>query len=370
MTMGAFQRNHLLSHTIDVWKDTVFFNDRPYPAGSFAAAILNVDDCELVSLANYTLLFGQLLQEWDESGGADTDRLRQEIHERALVLLDKLWTYLPFSLLDKSVEVETIETLLSDDLALHAAKHGTKEHDFFARYMAALGAAPWGILHFTWAAWYFENQYLRRLKKRNENYFAVAAHDCFNSEAFREHMTIPNDQPIQAFRLAPVANATYVFARDPGDRESLLFVRRLIFDKVVDFYTYDLFNGMSCGHAPSRCMGCGRYFLTTTGHTPKYCDGRAPQNPKYTCREYGASLRQKEQNAQHPVYRIFKTRTNTIRKHHERGKISDALRVAALEAAEKHRDEALLDSDYAAGGYTRDMAQDAIYEEARRKLGE
>lgn len=370
MPMGALQQNHLFSHMMDVWKDTVFFNDRPYPAGSFAAAILNADDKELVGLCNDALLLSRPLQEWDENGDANAERLRPEIRERAFALLDKLWTYPPFSLMDKNAEAETIGTLLSDDFVFHATKLGTEEHDFFARYMAALGAAPWGILHFVWAAWYFERGYLRRLKKRNENYFAVAAHDCFNSREFHEHMAIPDDQPIQTFRLTPVANSTYVFARNPKDKESLIFVRRLIFNKIVDFYAFDLFNGLSCGHAPSRCLGCGKYFLTTTGHTPKYCDGRAPQNPKYTCREYGAAQHQKEKNGSHPVYRIFKTRTNTIRKHHERGKISDELRDAALEAAEKHRDDALLHSGYAADGYARDMEQEAIYEEARRRLGQ
>ena len=30
---------------------------------------------------------------------------------------------------------------------------------------------------------FFELDYLRRLKKRNETYFAMAAHDCFSSKA-------------------------------------------------------------------------------------------------------------------------------------------------------------------------------------------
>ena len=45
-----------------------------------------------------------------------------------------------------------------------------------------------------------------------------------------------------------------------------------------------------------------------------------------TCRQYGAMQHQKEQSKRHPVYRIFSTRTNTIRKHHQRGKIPDELR--------------------------------------------
>ena len=87
-----------------------------------------------------------------------------------------------------------------------------------------------------------------------------------------------------------------------------------------------------------------------------------------TCRQYGAMMRQKEQNKQHPIYRLFSTRTNTIRKHHERGKISDELREQALALAEELRDKALLDNDYAAAGYAQDMEQEHIYTEAKKHL--
>ena len=87
-----------------------------------------------------------------------------------------------------------------------------------------------------------------------------------------------------------------------------------------------------------------------------------------TCRQYGAMMRQKEQNKQHPIYRLFSTRTNTIRKHHERGKISDELREQALALAEELRDKALLDNDYAATGYAQDMEHERIYAEAKKRL--
>ncbi|WP_440442546.1 DUF6076 domain-containing protein, partial [Phascolarctobacterium succinatutens] len=51
-------------------------------------------------------------------------------------------------------------------------------------------------------------------------------------------------------------------------------------------------------------------------------------------------------NKQHPVYRLFNTRTGTIRKHHQRGKISDDLRREALYLAESYRDKALLDKAF------------------------
>ena len=136
----------------------------------------------------------------------------------------------------------------------------------------------------------------------------------------------------------------------------------------IDFYTYDLMNGLHHGHAPSQCQGCGRYFLTINGHIPKYCDGVAPQDNRYTCRQYGAMMHQKEQNKQHPVYRLFNTRTDTIRKHHQRGKISDDLRREALYLAGSYRDKALMDNDYAADGYARDMELEHLYAEAEKRL--
>ena len=95
----------------------------------------------------------------------------------------------------------------------------------------------------------------------------------------------------------------------------------------------------------------------------------APQNPHYTCRQYGAMNQQKEKNANHPIYRIFKTRTNTIRKHQERGKISEELRKAAIALCEELRDKALLDTGFAQEEYPKRMEQEAVYAEARKRLG-
>ena len=101
----------------------------------------------------------------------------------------------------------------------------------------------------------------------------------------------------------------------------------------------------------------------------KYCDGVSPQNPKYTCRQYGALNHQKEQNKNHPIYRLFKTRTNSIRKQHERGQITTELRKTAITLAEAYRDKALFDNAYAANGYVRDMELANLCAEAERRLG-
>ena len=160
----------------------------------------------------------------------------------------------------------------------------------------------------------------------------------------------------------------FKYFQDENDEEKWKTAQRVICKRAIDFYVFDLMNGLHHGHAPSQCQGCGRYFLTTNGHTPKYCDGVAPQDNRYTCRQYGAMMHQKEQNKQHPVYRLFNTRTDTIRKHHWRGKISDELRREALYLAGSYRDKALMDNDYAADGYARDMELEHIYAEAEKRL--
>lgn len=196
----------------------------------------------------------------------------------------------------------------------------------------------------------------------------MAAHDCFNSEWFWSMMRDLPVPDVEPFTITPDLRSSYVFARHPKQEKETVFVNRYFFDHAISFYIFDLMNGLQHGHAPSRCCGCGTYFLTTNGHMPKYCDGIAPQNNRMTCRQYGTMMRQKEQNKQHPVYRLFTTRTNTIRKHHQRGKISDELRNEALYVAENLRDKALMDNDYAASGYAHDMEQEAIYAQARARL--
>ena len=173
---------------------------------------------------------------------------------------------------------------------------------------------------------------------------------------------------IEPFTISPTISSTYTFARNPKHETDMVFVQRIEFPTLIHFYIFDLLNGLHHGHAPSQCQNCGYYFLTTNAHVPKYCDGIAPQDSRMTCRQYGAMMHQKEQNKHHPIYSLFNTRTGTIRKHHQRRKISDELRQEALHLAAVCRDKALMDNDYAAHGYAQDMELEALYAQAQRRL--
>ena len=368
MPLGTQQNNNFLHLTMDVWQDQIFFNETVYPAGHFAAELLNVPEETIRELVTHGGAISHQVEALALAGRGEFIKLLDGTCASLEKLLDALWQCPPYSLMDKGQEQHTLEVMFSPASHNDLLKPASPVREFFFRYLVAAFSIPLGIQHFAVAARYFEEGYLRRLKKRTETFFAVAAHDCFNSHDFWDMMDQLPLAEIERYTVAPTVASTYVFARSHKNEKEMVFVQRNSFSNLIHFYIFDLMNGLHHGHAPSQCQNCGRYFLTTNGHIPKYCDGTAPQDSHMTCRQYGAMMHQKEQNKQHPIYRLFSTRTNTIRKHHQRGKISDELRNEALYVAESLRDKALMDNDYAANGYAHDMEQEAIYAQARARL--
>ncbi len=367
MPIGTFQNNNLLHLTVDTWQDEVFFNGVAYPAGYFATQVLNMEFETMHSLVDKAGTISYLVE---DLGMADREKfgaLLPQARSQVAALLDDLWHFPPYSFLDKRAEDEVLEAFFSED-ALDRLMDGTLEvRRFFFRYLTACFSIPLGIFHFGWACDYFVSHYLARLKKRKEDSFAVATHDCFNSQDFWEEMDGLPLADIETFTVSPRLFSTYVFARHPKRERDMVFVSRSRFETAIEFYCFDLLNGLHHGHAPSQCLNCGRFFLTVNGHRPKYCDGNDPERPELTCREKGALLHLSENNEEHPIYQLFRTRANTIRKHEQRGKITHAVREAAILQAEKYRDRALLDKQYAKGQYKKDMETDHLYAVIQQK---
>jgi len=367
MPMGTFQNNNLLHLTIDTWQDEVFFNGASYPAGHFATQVLNMELETMQSLVDKAGAISYLVE---ELGMADREKfcaLLPQARSQISALLDDLWHFPPYSFLDRGAEDEVLETIFSEE-ALDQLMDGTSEvRCFFFRYLTACFSIPLGIYHFGWACDYFVSHYLARLKKRKEDSFAVAAHDCFNSESFWKEMDTLSLPDIEAFTVTPQLISSYVFARHPKHKKEMVFVSRLRFERAIDFYVYDLFRGLHYGNAPSQCLNCERFFLTVNGHQPKYCNGNDPQRPGFTCRQMGAKRHLKESNEDHPIYQLFRTRANTIRKHEERGKITHTVREAAISQAAKYRDRALINKKYAKEQYKKDMETDRLYAIVQKK---
>ena len=369
MPMGTFQNNSLLHLTVDTWQDEVFFNGVSYPAGYFATQVLNM---ELEAMRSLIEKAGAVSYLAEELGRADRERFRAllpKARSQVTALLDDLWLFPPYSFLDRGAEDEALGRIFSEEALDLLTDSASEARRFFFRYLTACFSIPLGIYHFGWACDYFVGNYLARLKKRREDSFAVAAHDCFNSQDFWEEMRSLPLADMETFTVSPRMFSTYAFARAPKREQELVFVSRSRFETAVEFYCFDLFNGLHHGHAPSQCLNCGRFFLTVNGHRPRYCDGSDPERPELSCREKGALLHLSESNEDHPIYRLFRTRTNTIRKHEERGKISHEVREAAIRLAGVYRDKALMDRAYAVEQYEKDMETDHLYAVVRQKAG-
>ena len=101
----------------------------------------------------------------------------------------------------------------------------------FLRFCVGIIRIPIAMYHFYAAGRFFELDYLRRLKKRNETHFAVAAHDCFNSEQFWDEMRSLQSLDMEPFTVYPELSSTYVFARSPKNEKEKMCIRGRLYSQ-------------------------------------------------------------------------------------------------------------------------------------------
>lgn len=147
--------------------------------------------------------------------------------------------------------------------------------------------------------------------------------------------------------------------------------RRMTFTRFGDFLLADFFEGLHVGHYPLRCGVCKQYFLQTTAHRRKYCDGYAPNDSKgRSCESFAARSNRlvKELAPNHPVKVPYNRRRGTIDKHLQRGKITPQQADVAKRHIEDLLDRAMMDNNYFLNGYNEDMEMDAVYAAVGIKL--
>ena len=370
MVLGTDQYNTFDTFSLHYRKNRLYHAGKEFPAGYFAAEILNfageIHDPLLERISTLTTLV-------DDAVSAEKNKSRELLAELRPLMKDAVsWIYTcpPFCYQKNQNEWSSFEEAMNAERFERQREESPEHIPFhFLKFSEDVLKILVAIYNFCLLVRAFENKYLRRLTKRTESAFAKAAHECFDEDD--DFLILLERMPfgeIEEFFSRPRLISGFNYIQDPSDTDKWITVHEVVFKRLIDFYVFDLMNGLQHGHGPSWCRNCHRYFLTTSAHVPKYCAGMAPQDSRMTCRQYGAMMRQKEQNKQHPIYRLFSTRTNTIRKHHQRGKISDELRREALYVAECYRDKALMDNDYAANGYAQDMEQEHVYAEARKRL--
>ena len=149
--------------------------------------------------------------------------------------------------------------------------------------------------------------------------------------------------------------------------------RRIRFRGYVDLVFTDFYEGLRCGHYPRKCVICGRYFLVTSGHEQKICDGyttvKRPDGQFYTCHQYARRKREKEPAEANPVKQIYDRTMDLIRHDVSRSILTPEQAKTAKSLAKEHKQHALWDPVYAADAYAKDMQKTRLYQTAQAQQG-
>ena len=163
----------------------------------------------------------------------------------------------------------------------------------------------------------------------------------------------------------------YVPYKKNAKSKTEVVARRLFFDSYYSFIITDFFEGLHFGHYPRQCEICKNYFLMTSARRQRYCTGMSPytfRGKQISCKQYAASINRKELATADPIVDIYNRRCGAIRSEKSRGSITEEIAAKAKELALEHKLHAQEDPQYANTQYPLDMAQKALYEEARRHL--
>ena len=148
--------------------------------------------------------------------------------------------------------------------------------------------------------------------------------------------------------------------------------KRLNFESYYSFILTDFFEGLHYGHYHRKCEICGKYFLMQSARRQKYCSyGIAPElyrGKKITCRKYAAVLNRKEKAENDPIVSLYNRRCAAIRTECGRGTITKEYAEIAKRIAKERKQLALNDDKYAKTQYKKDMSREALYAEVDRNL--
>lgn len=180
---------------------------------------------------------------------------------------------------------------------------------------------------------------------------------------------------------------THNFTLEPGvwmapvvlkNKDGLTMLgRRIHFDRMLNFYVTDMFEGLAAGHYSWQCGICHKFFFMTTAHKQLYC---STVNPEYgvPC-AYVAKNKlnmPKQKKKDGFGHNIWQKRYNSLR--NEKSKTKNGLPSAkydidvcdkAIELAKRHYEDAQIDFDYAQNQYEQDMILVNLIAEAKAALG-
>ncbi len=137
MPIGTLQTNNLLHITIDTWQDQVFFNGTAYPAGTFATEVLNMNLKVMESLVAQAGAVSHLAEQLALADREQFSALLTKVRIEVAGVLDALWRFPPYSLMDRGAEDEVLETIFAEGALDKLTEPNSEVRRFFFRYLTA-----------------------------------------------------------------------------------------------------------------------------------------------------------------------------------------------------------------------------------------
>ena len=351
--------------TLDYWRDEVSYQGITLPSGSIGCAALNISDdvvkelkqiCQPLQAAIEAIMQMQLnLEHLTPTGDSILQMLELLQKEKAFPLLDYPYyrkrvrqIFTAENMKNAVGYVKRTESDLADALddPFVRGRGLLTVLLFCAQLPDTLAMFKIGLLPFV--------QALHESDRTAEDY--AAEFGKYFSEFPQFSLSDPSWMSLVNLSMQ------YLSTIMPG-KDVPQLVRRMHYVSFVGMFRFDLFEGLSVGHAPRKCPICGRWFLTTDARHTKYCGGFAPGDPKgRTCRQLGnLQGREKRELADdHPLKVIYNRRMNTIQVYLRRGTLDEATAEKMKRLARDKLERAISDAAYANGSYADEMEQDAL----------
>lgn len=360
----------------------VYIGGKSYPAGTFAAHLLNqyYENDTAARIGVFTT------DNWQLEKMLRLGYLKVSDYVNAGERMVNIFTALPwlkpFDMLGTDDERNRIAMLFSEE-------NGHIISEYFSR-RAKIGQMDVGQIAFHNLPKEYEKDFFDRAEallgevNATLSFYDTLSADIRNSfEKLRIFVSRVNEADrfdeehllpiaLEVFGSVPFPVTTkYVPIKKASRSKTATLARRLYFDSYYSFVMTDFFEGLHYGHYPRRCGICKKYFLMTSAARQKYCTGYAPFKLKgkaITCRKYAARINRKELAAGNPVIRIYKNRCSVLRMERKRGTVTEEFAAAALDLAKERMQRAKEDAEYANSQYESDMSREKLYAEVDKQL--
>ena len=261
--------------TLEFGRDTVTYEGRSVPMGTFGCEALNIPDTVIASLAEPC----RVLNEFIAALGmmSVTAQLLERASAAAMRVINTMREMEPFSHLDHGFYApsiadaftpEAIEQVRALNMAM-LTRGLAAEQEPNLRKGALLSKIAPVLAQLAYSLGEYKRTMTALAESINDD--GVDRTPDSLAAAFGAHFDASDDS------LMSLANATvqYVAVGEPPR-----LVRRMSYVSFVGLLRSDLFEGLAAGHAPRRCAVCGRWFLTFDARHTKYCGGFAPSNSR------------------------------------------------------------------------------------------